>query len=337
MASLSAIIYYPIKNFFKTKFDFWLKKRIPAALKQSLSNRNVFIFPTKFGFIYLLFDLILFLLATNYQNNLIMLLSYFLASLFISAMLHSFFNLSGLHLAANPIVKGFAGGNLYLPIKLVSSKGRFDLNFSFVQQATVNLANLNTNQLENVKNEVLVPYYCAKRGIFPAGRVKLSSEYSLGLFTCWTQLAFASSFIVYPEPKPIHLKLNSQLLDEEAVNSTKMVEQGDDFYQLKNYVLGEALSQVAWKHVAKGQGWFSKANEQKVGQQQWLNLAKMPSGNIEQKLSYLCYLAQENCQQGVTFGLDLGVSKIGPAKGKEHLAQCLMTLAEFGNNKQGEI
>jgi len=336
MTTLRAIMYTPILNFFKAKFDLWLKKRIPAALKQNLSNRNVFIFPTKFGFVFLFFDLILFLLATNYQNNLIMLLSYLLASLFISAMLHSFFNLSGLQLEAKANVKGFAGNYLYLPIKLISSKGRFNLNFSFAQQTEANRASINANQFEKAKSEVLVPMYCDKRGIFAAGRVKLSSEYSLGLFTCWTQLAFASTFVVYPEPKQVQLKLNNHLLDDESANSTKIVDQGDDFYQLKNYVLGEPLSQVAWKHLAKGQGWFSKANQQNVSQQQWLNLAEMPSTNIEQKLSYLCYLAQEYNQQGIEFGVVLGEQKIAPTQGKEHLEQCLMALAEF-SNKQGVI
>jgi len=337
MASVSTSIYLPIKVFFQEKFDFWLNKRIPALLKQKLSNRNVFIFLTKFGFVYLVFDLILFLLATNYQNNLIMLLSYLLASLFISAMLHSFFNVSGLQLEANARVKGFAGGDLYLPIKLVSSKARFNLNFSFAQQKPVNIASINTSQLENQIYEVLVPCYFDKRGIFSAGRVKVSSEYSLGLFTCWTQLAFASTFIVYPEPKSVQLKLNNYQIDDETENSTKIVEHGDDFYQLKNYVLGEPLSQVAWKHLAKGQGWFSKANQHTISQQKWLNLTDMPTTNVEQKLSYLCYLVQAYNHQGVIFGLILGDCKIAPAQGKKHLDQCLMALTEYGKIKQGAV
>jgi len=336
MASLSAIVYSPIKRFFKEQVDFWLKKRIPASLKQRLSNRNVFIFPTKFGFLYLFFDLILFLLATNYQNNLIMLLSYLLASLFISVMLHSFFNLSGLQLEAKSRVKGFAGSSLYLPIKLVSSKGRFNLNFSFAQQAVVHLAILNEKGIKNTVSEVLVPLYCAERGIFTGSRVKLSSEFSLGLFTCWTQLAFASTFIVYPDPKPVNLKLTNNQLDDEIGQSTQVEDQGDDFYQLKNYVLGEPLSQVAWKHLAKGQGWFSKSNQQNVSQQPWLNLSEMPSVNIEQKLRYLCYLVKEYNQQGIDFGVVLGDRKIAPAQGKDHLELCLMALAEFGHCRQGE-
>ena len=50
----------------KISFDRWLKRRMPAASVQKLSSKNIFIFPTKFGFIYLLFILLLFLFVKMY-------------------------------------------------------------------------------------------------------------------------------------------------------------------------------------------------------------------------------------------------------------------------------
>ena len=60
----------------------WLNKRIPAATRFSLNHKNIFIFPSRFGGLYLFLCLGLFILGTNYQNNLMILLCYFLVSLF---------------------------------------------------------------------------------------------------------------------------------------------------------------------------------------------------------------------------------------------------------------
>jgi uncharacterized protein (DUF58 family) len=341
MSRLSSTLKPKLVLFFNTKFNHWIGKRIPAATHQLLSNRNVFIFPTRFGFAYLFFVLMLFLLATNYQNNLIMLLSYLLASLFVSAMMHSFFNLSGLKLETSSEVRGFANSNLYLPIKLTSSKARFSLKFVFAQQKPITLTSFNVEQHENATVEVLVPFYASQRGVFMPSRVKVVSEYALGLFSCWTHLDFACQFVVYPTPKTVKLALNRNNSDKASIQGVSVSNNGDDFYQLKNYVVGESLTQVAWKHLAKGQGWLSKSYQQNQTQALWLNIVDMPSAKIEKRLSYLCYLVQEYHQAGQAFGLDLSLKpslelssqqahiKIIPNEGKAHLKQCLMALAQF--------
>lgn len=327
------------KNWFKDKFNQWLVQRIPRSLEHNLSNRNVFIFPTKFGFSYLFFVVLLFLLATNYQNNLIMMLSYLLASLFISAMLHSFYNLSGLKLIAQQEAHGFAQSTLYLPIQLISEKKRVALTFSFDDQAVAFLTKINIKKKESEKFDVLVPFQAKSRGILQSGRIKVASEYSLGLFICWTRLDFSSLFIVYPQKKTIKLNQVTHIIEPENNDVAVNIGDGNDFYQLKSYHYGDPLSQVSWKHVAKGQGWLIKTQQQPQSKQQWLRLADMPTADIEQKLSHLCYLVQEYSKQNVFFALDLTVNgqkntqqghiQISANNGNKHCQQCLRALAEF--------
>jgi len=309
-------------------FNTWLAKRIPASSLQRLSNTNLFIFPTGFGFAYLLFVLVLFLLGTNYQNNLIMLLSYFLASLFVSVMLHSFFNLSGLRIQAKNNVKGFAQDRVFLPLKLLSDQPRYAVNFSFEQQNTVTVAAILPTNITADK-EVFVPYDTIQRGVYFAERVRVSSEYSLGLFICWTKLDFACQFIIYP--KPLALKLTAQEYgsQEQEQQGHALEQHGDDFYQLKTYQKGEPLTQVAWKQLAKGQGMLTKSYQSMQGSETWLKLADMPSNDIEKKLAYLCYLAQQYYHNDQRFGLDLYGILIEPDHSKAHLEQCLYALAVF--------
>jgi len=326
-------------RWFQKKFNQWLVKRIPCSLEHYLSNRNVFILPTTFGFSYLFFIVLLFLLATNYQNNLIMMLSYLLASLFISAMLHSFYNLSGLKLMAQREVYGFANSTLYLPIQLISNKTRYALSFSFNDDNSAFLAVINKEQKNDAVSEVLVPFYAKSRGIFPSSRIKVISEYSLGLFSCWTKLDFSSQFIVYPKEKAIQLEQMNAIFEPENNEIAMNAGSGDDFYQLKSYQQGDSLAQISWKHVAKGQGWLTKIQQQPQSKQQWLRLANMPTADIEQKLSYLCYLVQEYTKKNISFALDLCVNeqeniaqghiKILANNGKEHGQKCLLALAKF--------
>ena len=130
----------------KISFDRWLKRRMPAASVQKLSSKNIFIFPTKFGFIYLLFILLLFLFGTNYQNNVIILLSYVMASLFITCMLHSFFNLSGLTFVLDGEHIGFAEQKMLVPIAVITSKERFDLSLEFSEALLSSKSQLTKSQ-----------------------------------------------------------------------------------------------------------------------------------------------------------------------------------------------
>ena len=152
----------------------------------------------------------------------------------------------------------------------------------------------------------------------------------MGLFICWTKLDFNSHCVVYPKPLPIKLNSNEQGNNLQTKNSLQTsYKSGDDFYQLKKYVRGESLTQIAWKHLAKGQGWYSKSYQQAHSDIKWLSLQTIPRGTLEQKLSFLCYLCRSYFQAGQAFGLQLNGIQTQPNEGKLHLDQCLDQLARY--------
>jgi len=343
---------------FKQRFERWLKKRIPAQASHQLSRHNIFIMPTRFGFAYLLFVFILFLLATNYQNNIIMLMSYFLASFFISVMLHSFYNFSGMQLLSKPEHTGYASQYINLPITVVSDKTRFDVTVSLAKSGKhFSAAKLSCSQCEQGNTELILPILVNKRGVFPLGRIRIASEYSFGLFVSWSVLDFNHKIIVYPHAKQIksaQFTLSGQ--ESQAGHSLATTRGTDDFFELKSYVVGESLSRTAWKQFARGQGRYTKHYQNQQGDQCWLKLADMPSSSLEIKLSYLCYLIGEYSNAQQMFGLDLRsvtdgvdkesnqhfshrntnintntdiINKIEPSIGLAHQQVCLMALAHY--------
>jgi len=327
------------KKVINKRFDRWLSRRVPSKFKHKLSNRNIFIMPTRFGFSYLLFVVLLFLLGTNYQNNIILLLCYLLASLFITVMMHSFYNFSQLTFSSKAKQSGFAKQVINFPITIVGHKDHFDINFQFADpQHTLKAVKLAECSAEPV--EILLPWLAKQRGINDLGRVKVFSEYSLGLFITWSLLDFSHQAVVYPEPK--RLPDNQQYLtglgdsDKDNGVSVQVNSGGDDYSELKNYVLGESKARIAWKQYARGQGKFSKNYQAQQGSLFWLKLSDMPSADLEIKLKYMCFLIIECSNDNRVFGLILDlpfstesstVIKIEPSSGYEHQENCLVALA----------
>ena len=125
----------PVRRFFQKHFERWLARRIPSQQEHQLNSRNIMIYPTRFGLAYLGFVVLVFLLGTNYQNNIILLFSYLLASLFISVMLHSFYNFSQLRFYSVAKQQGYAEEVLYFAIKITTEKTHYDINAHFTDKA----------------------------------------------------------------------------------------------------------------------------------------------------------------------------------------------------------
>ena len=314
-----------IKSGFKNRFSLWLTQRLPAAKYHNLHRGNIFIFPSRFGCAYLLLVLLIFLLGTNYQNNVIILMSYLMGSLFISVMLQSFFNLSGLAVSCNGQGSGYAGQGLSISVTVFSKTPRYDLTFSFAGQQAVHISTLASEKMS-----LNLPFFSKQRGLIDPGRITIKSEYSLGLFTCWTHLDFGCLCTVYPQAKLPKGSLLYFLKREESNESTgKTCVGAEDFFELKTYVLGESVNRVAWKQFARGQGKYTKHYQQQQGSTLWLTLADMPGGDQETKLQHLCYLILYYHNENYQYGLELAGQQLQVASGDFHLKSCLRALAAY--------
>ncbi|MGJ8694033.1 MAG: hypothetical protein ACSHW0_16315 [Thalassotalea sp.] len=331
-------IFLPIQRFIRQRFERFLAKRIPAKPKQVLSNRNIFILPSKFGIAYLFFILLLFLLGTNYQNNIILLLSYLLGSFFITAMLQSFFNLAGISIEIAHSPSGFAEQKIDVPLNIMSNKPRFDLHFQLPQQAISHCEIINQGD-----NQLTVPFIKDRRGNWTTGRLKVFSAYGFGLFTTWSTLDFGLAITVYPKASSFDLhflgatNVNSLAVNESNYQATQMQAGQDEFFELSAYKKGEPNSHVAWKQVAKGQGWFTKQYRQDESSQHCLKLQNMPATKLEDKLEQLCFVILEYCQLGLPYSVELLSQQIANDHGDQHAKQCLKALALYGDDNTEKL
>ena len=328
----------PVRRFFQKHFERWLARRIPSQQEHQLNSRNIMIYPTRFGLAYLGFVVLVFLLGTNYQNNIILLFSYLLASLFISVMLHSFYNFSQLRFYSVAKQQGYAEESLYFAIKITTEKTHYDINAHFTDKAL-------NSQVEKVElcqqgsHELRLVYRTLKRGRYKLGRVTVFSEYSLGLFKSKSLLDFGHFAIIYPKAKSLiadQYQLSAQA-DEPSIDSYQSTNSvgTDDFSELKSFVRGESKARTAWKQLAKGQGHYSKHYQAEQSQLQWLKLSEMPSNDVEIQLAYLSFLIGELTASNQSFGLQLSAElsnqsmNISPNSGFHHQQACLTALALY--------
>ncbi|SEK87941.1 Uncharacterized conserved protein, DUF58 family, contains vWF domain [Colwellia chukchiensis] len=334
--SLWSRLFRPIQVVVAQRVQAWITRRMPQAAHQSINYKNIFIMPTRFGASFLFFTLLLFLLGTNYQNNVIILLSYLLVSFFIVVLHHSFFNLSGLRFRAEQSIQGFVASQVYFPLQVSSDKKRFNIGFSFVLAEKSQSPDVVTMaQLPIGHTCIQVPYRLVRRGQYSLPRVLIASEYGFGLFKTWTSLDFAQQVTAFPKPMSYcWADASNKAASQQTTSSIESYHSSgqagqDEFYQLQSYQTGEPLSRVAWKHVARGQGWLTKHYQQALSAKLHFDFSSLPQGSTEQRLSWLSFAIKDSADKQLGFSLTLPNQSFSYDNGREHTLKCLTALAKF--------
>ncbi|NMH58792.1 DUF58 domain-containing protein [Alteromonas ponticola] len=314
-----------VKHIWDNRVNHWLSKRIPASAKQKLNVRSIFIFPTWFGLGFLITCAGLFILGTNYQNNLMLLLFDFLLGLFLLNLFFSYLNFARLQIKAQPIQAVFAQGHASLTIHLLPNDDNRSAH-GIINAGWWKDNNVHSVDLDAKTTQLCLPYFTPARGVHPLPRVTLFSEYPLGLYRCWTHLNLAQQVIVYPAPHTCAVKLQYKAGAGERASTEQ--EGHDDFYALRPYQQGEPLHRVAWKSVAKGGDWVSKSFSHQQSEAGFLILP-LPCQDLELELSRLCYQIIKLTEKNLQFGLTLGDAVIEPGQGEQHKHRCLSALARY--------
>lgn len=306
----------------------WVDRRAPRALQVQLTRKNLYIFPNLTGLIYLLAALVIWMLGTNYQNNLILGLAYLLLSIFVVGILHAFANLSGVSVRVVNARPAFAGDDaafvLELSCRHTAGCDNLELRWQGGAMQTIALH-------PNEPLPVTVRRESQVRGYLHPGRLLVQSRFPLGIIRCWTWLNLDATALIYPAPIATE-EPHSQASDgrEEGGASQRG---GDDFSGLREYQPGDPIKHIAWKQFARDKGLFTKEYQAWFSADKWLDWDSLTHSQ-ELRLSGLCYWALEYEQRQIPYGLRLPGITLAPALGEYHLQAVLKALAEF-NLPQG--
>ena len=307
----------------RERFVSWLAKRIPAADVVKLNHRRIFILPTGYGAMFMLLGSLLFFAGISYQNNLLLAFSFFMVSIFLTCILHTFYNLSGLSLlsvGSDPVP---AGAVAVFNIQ-VSSAG------SACESIEVGFLNHPVSSFDVLAGESLkigLKYVTTVRGRCKPGRLYVQSRYPFGMLRTWSWIDLNMSTLVYPSPV-VRKAFATDVFSDRAGRQMVSVE-GEEFEGLKPYLAGDSLKRVNWKLFAKTDELYTKEYSLNVGSSVWIDWWSWPQFEQEQRLSVLTYWVLFYAASNRTFGLKLPSITIAPAAGNAQKQRCLKQLAVY--------
>lgn len=302
----------------------WVDQRTPKASAITLNRKNLYTFPNASGLLYLAVVLVVWMLGTNYQNNLILALAYLMVSIFVVAILHAFANLSGITVKFVEGKSAFAGESAAFVLELTTSH-KYGSDQLELRWAKGDIQTVTLDPDEPLRVTLHAP--SINRGYLRPGRLLLQSRFPLSIIRCWTWVNLEAQALIYPSPvvcdEPRHQSSNGR---EEGGTSQRG---GDDFSGLREYQSGDPIKHIAWKQYAQEKGLFTKEYEAYFSADKWLdwNSLTLPQ---EARLSGLCYWALDYERRQIPYGLMLPGIILEPALGDFHLTTVLGALAEFG-------
>ena len=300
-----------------------------------LTQRNVYIVPTRPGFMLAATLLVLLVASINYQLNLGYLLTFLLAGSALIGMHLCHGTLRGLTLQLQPVDAGFMGSGTTIAIDLVSARRRVRHGIGLSVHGSDHW--VWTDVPGQGRTTVHVAFKPQRRGLQPIPTLTAETRFPLGTFRVWTIWRPATPVLVYPAPEVWPPPLPEGEPRSDGAATARMQRASGEFDGVRSYQRGDPLKLVVWKKLAKADELVSRDTHQAQRHALWLDLAVtgLPlatpgSGEpLERALSRLCAWVLTADRQDIDYGLRLGGREIRPASGESHKRRCLEALALF--------
>ncbi|MEC8569251.1 MAG: DUF58 domain-containing protein [Pseudomonadota bacterium] len=299
----------------KQQVSQWIAKRFQVDSVKTLLQKDVLVFIYKQGFLYLVLILITFIAGINYGNNLILGFCFLLSAILCISFYLTFKQLHDLKIEI--VMPEVGQVNQPSIIRLMLKQ----------QDKTVRYLRIQSSQqeqmifLNQVQQIIELPVLPQQRGLYEFGVIKVYSTYPLGLVRAWTYL--------YPKQK-IWIAPRAHDWQKEHKNQpTTAHDRLDEFKELRAFRQGDSYQNVAWKQVARGQGFFIKMFEAQANHQHLeIDYQQIPALGHEEKLSFMMGLVEQCEQLGDDYALILPHARLESGQGYSQLIQAKLLLAQ---------
>lgn len=302
-----------------------LRVRPPEPAPIILTQRRVYVLPTRAGLAYAAALGVILLGAMNYNLSLGHALVFLLAGLGIVAILHTFRNLVHIALRPGRCEPVFAGSPAQFALVLENRRAdmRTGLRLSIGEQEPVEV-----DVDARASRVTPLGYPTTRRGWLPMPRVTIETTWPLGLVRAWSYAVPELDCLVYPAPAAKAPPLPWS--GDSARGTTRDGRGADDFSGLRKHQVADAPRHVAWKAVARQQDGplLTKLFAGASAQQIWLDWNALPTTTDgEQRLSILARWMLDADAAGLAWGLRLPAMQLAPDNGPAQLAAGLRALA----------
>lgn len=318
--------------FIRKRFRQWWQSRLPFSDTLTLTQRNVYILPTRPGLMLATTLMILLIGSINYQLNLGYLLTFMLAGSALVGMHVCHATLRGLTLHLTPPDPQFAGSSATFAISLISERRTVRRGIGLAVLETAHEGHWVWTDVPALGSSVVqVAFKPARRGLHRLPTLTAETRFPLGTFRVWTVWRPAAQVLVYPAPE-LYAPPLPPGEPRSGGGAVAQLQGSGEFEGVRAYRRGDPLKLVVWKKAAKAMASGSDAlvsrdTEQAQRYELWLDFALAGALGTEQRLSRLCAWVVQADTLALDYGLRLPGLEIKPGNGAAHRQRCLEALA----------
>lgn len=301
----------------------WVSKRTRLNLPLELGYRQIFILPTRFGWMLGILMAAMLIGSLNFNNNLGLLTTFLVAATAINAMLLAFRNLRGLRLQHGGAAPAHAGQNLAYRLAIANPGERERHGLMLLAGPERSGFTVKAQASRHV--EITLP--AQQRGWQPVGRLCIETTQPLGLFRAWSWFEPATPVLVWPRPAANPPPLPDEG-DKQHGQRQHPREEGEEFHSLRYWREGDPLHRIAWKASQRHDALLAREFRREIAPHVLLDLAHAPGHDREQRISVLTAWVLQADAENRPWTLRVGQQRIGPSRGETHRHDCLRALAE---------
>lgn len=305
--------------------------RIPAQADVVLGQRQIFIVPNRYGLAFLGLILLIYVLGTNYQNNLMLGLAFWLLALFVLSILLTYHNLAGLRLQAGPTAMGWLDDTLTYHWRVQGKREHYGILIRQPDGGWHNLPNVSSS----VNRRVDVVRHFSRRGVYAAQRQRIESRFPFGWVTAWTYFQPVQQVIVWPKCKD-HGRVN-HAVGEQGKTRAGQIFAREGWQAARPYQLGDSPRQVLWRHYVRRGELLVKAAEPQHSAPQHLTFAALEDMALEPALEQLAFWVHDSFTHERPWSLKLDHEFIPLSCSVEHYHLSLTALARFRLHQEGVV
>ena len=329
-------------TFLRKRFQHWWQSRLPLTDSVTLTQRNVYILPTRPGLMLGLTLLVLLVASINYQLSLGYLLTFLLAGTTLVGMHVCHGTLRGLAMNLIAPPAHFAGVTTAFSVKLTNERGsvRHGIGLSVLDPQAVDVTKNTkrhwawTDVPAQGSSVVQVAFTPPRRGLHRLPTLTAETRFPLGTFRVWTVWRPAAQVMVYPAPERVPPPLPPGEPRAQGAGTATRAQSSGEFDGVRGYRRGDPLKNVLWKKAAKAYeqasgesaGLVVRDTQQAQRHELWLDFKQAGPLDVEPRLSRLCAWILLADKLGLDYGLRLPALEIKPGNGEAHKRQCLEAL-----------